>query len=163
MNFQFKVTITDDHVRYAVRRFFSRYLGVGFPMMFLLLSAVVVQLFAGGKTDWLFGALLVVLIMGVGLFVSAYVQRLNNSISQLRQMESPIVSYELSDERIKASSVLGTTEVRWELFKALWVFPRVWLLLFDKASYLTFPADQLSEDVKGFLKQKIKSVGGKIK
>jgi hypothetical protein len=36
-------------------------------------------------------------------------------------------------------------------------------LVFDKAGYLTLPTDQISDELKEFLKQKIVSVGGKIK
>ena len=163
MTYQFNITFNEEHARYAVPKFFQRYVGIGVPVAFALLAAALVQMFMTRRTDWLFGALLVVLVMGAGLFVVAYFMRLNHAIGLLRKMGSPIVSYELTDERMKASSSLGTTEVKWEMFKELWIFPRVWLLLFDKAGYLTLPSDQLSEDVKTFLKQRIATVGGKIK
>jgi hypothetical protein len=121
------------------------------------------QMFVMGRKDWLFGGLLVVLVMGIGLFTAAYFMRLNHAIALLKKMGGPIVSYELTDERVKASSSLGTTEVKWEMFRELWIFPRVWLLLFDKAGYLTLPSDQLPEEVKSFLKQRIAAAGGKIK
>jgi hypothetical protein len=101
--------------------------------------------------------------MGVGIFVAAYFQRLNHALVQLRTMGDGTVHYEVSDSLIKASSSLGSTEVKWEMFKALWIFPRVWLLMFDKAGYLTLPSEQLNEDIKSFLKQRIAAVGGKIK
>jgi len=160
---QFDITFSEEHARYAVRKFFRRYVGLGLPIIFALLAFALVQMFVTGRTDWLFGALLVVLVMGVGLFIAAYFMRLNHALGLLKKMGSPIVSYELTDERVKASSSLGTTEMKWEMLKELWIFPRVWLLLFDKSGYLTLPSDQLSEDVKSFLKQKIAATGGKIK
>ena len=101
--------------------------------------------------------------MGIGIFIAAYFQRLNHALSQLKMMGDGTVHYEVSDDRIKASSSLGSTEVKWKMFKALWIFPRVWLLMFDKAGYLTLPSEQMSEDVKEFLKRRIAAVGGKIK
>jgi hypothetical protein len=160
---QFTIKFSEEHIRYAVRKFFVRYLGIGFPVMFLLLAVVLAQRMLTGQTDWIFGSLLVVLVMGVGIFVAAYFQRLSQAISQLKKMGDGTVRYEVSDDRIKASSEHGSTEVKWEMFKALWIFPRVWLLMFDKAGYLTLPADQMSEDVRNFLKQRIAAVGGKIK
>ena len=120
-------------------------------------------MFFTGQTDWLFGSLLVVLMMGAGLFASAYFMRLNHAVGLLKKMGTPVVSYELTVERVKASSNLGTTEVKWEMFSELWIFPRVWLLLFDKANYLTLPSNQLSEEVKDFLKMRITAVGGRIR
>jgi hypothetical protein len=131
--------------------------------MFLLLAVVLAQPIFTGQTDWLFGSLLVVLVMGVGIFVAAYFQRLSHAIAQLKMMGDGMVHYEITNDRIKASSALGSTEVKWETFKALWIFPRVWLLMFDKAGYLTLPADQMNEDVKDFLKTRIAAVGGKIR
>jgi YcxB-like protein len=163
VTYQFNITFNEDHARYAVRKFFQRYVGLGLPIVFALLTFALVQMFTTGRTDWLFGALLVVLVVGAGSFVVAYFMRLNHAIGLLRKMGSPIVSYELTEERVKASSRLGTTEVKWEMFKELWIFPRAWLLLFDKTGYFTLPYDQLSEDVKAFLKQRVTTVGGKIK
>ncbi len=163
MTYQFNITFSEDHARYAVRKFFQRYVGLGLPIIFALLAIALVQMFATGRTDWLFGALLVVLVLGAGLFVAAYVMRLNHGLGLMKKMGNPIVSYELTEERVKASSSLGTTEVKWEMFKELWIFPRAWLLLFDKTGYFTLPSDQMSEDVKAFLKQRVTTVGGKIK
>lgn len=163
MTNQFTIKFNEEHIKYAVRKFFARYLGIGFPVMFLLLAVALAQRIFTAQTDWLFGSLLVVLVMGVGIFVAAFFQRRSHALAQLKKMADGSVHYELSEERIKASSSLGSTEVKWEVFKALWIFPRVWLLMFDKAGYLTLPADQMSEDVKDFLKQRIAAVGGKIK
>jgi hypothetical protein len=73
------------------------------------------------------------------------------------------VSYELSEEFMKAKSALGSVELKWESFKGIWIFPEVWLLMIDKANYMTLPADQISNEIKEFLKRKIISVGGKVK
>ena len=114
MTHQFSIAFAEEHARYAVRKFFQRYVGIGLPIAFVLLAAVLVQMFVTGRTDWLFGSLLVVLVMGVGLFVAAYFMRLSHAVGLLKKMESPVVSYELTDERVKASSSLGTTEVKWD-------------------------------------------------
>jgi len=160
---QFTIKFTEEHIKYAVRKFFVRYLGIRFPVMFLLLAVVLAQRIITGQIDWLFGSLLAVLVMGVGIFVAAYFQRLNHALVQLRTMGDGTVRYEVSDSLVKASSSLGSTEVKWEMFEALWIFPRVWLLMFDKAGYLTLPSEQMNEDIKSFLKQRIAAVGGKIK
>jgi len=48
-------------------------------------------------------------------------------------------------------------------FQKLYGFPtRVAFEMFDKAGYLTLPSDQLSEEAKSYLKQRIAAVGGKL-
>lgn len=163
MTHQFTIKFNEEHIKYAVRKFFVRYLGIGFPVMFLLLALVLLQRITTHQTDWIFGSLLVVLVMGVVFFMAAYFQRLNSALAQLRKMEDGTVHYEVSDARIKASSPLGSTEVKWEMFKGLWIFPCVWLLMFERTGYLTLPSEQMSEEIKAFLKQRIAAVGGKIK
>jgi hypothetical protein len=94
--------------------------------------------------------------------IGAYFQGRKYALSQFRKTGNS-VSYELSEEFFKAKSGMGSVELKWDSFKALWVFRKVWLLVFDKSGYLTLPADQISNEVKEFLKQKIVSVGGKVK
>ena len=163
MTHQFTIKFTEEHVKCASRRWFVRYIGVGIPIMLLLVAIVVAQRLISGQLDWIFGAFLAVLGVWAGLFVTAYFRRLNFSKGQLRKMDDGTVQYELSDERFKTSSSLGVMEAKWEIFKGLWIFPEVWLLMFDGAGFLTLPADQLNEEVKKFLKEKIAAVGGKIK
>ena len=163
MNVQFAIEFTEEHVKYACRRWFARYIGVGFPIMVLFLGVLIAGELMVGKTDWMFGALVVVFVMAVGINVAIYFRRINAAVSQLRKTEGATVAFEFSDERFKASSSMGSTELKWEAFKELWIFPKVWLLMLNRAIYLSLPADQLNEDVKRFLKQKIAALGGKIK
>lgn len=162
MNYQFTIQFTEEHIKYACRKFFARFVGVGFPVACLLVAANAVLRMASGKTDLLAGVLLTVAVVGLIFVVAAYLQRRAYSLSHFRKTGAT-VSYELSEEFFKANSGLGSTEVKWESFRAIWTFQKVWLLMFDRANYLTLPTDQISNDIKEFLKRKIASVGGKIK
>lgn len=162
MSHQFTIQFTEEHIKYACRKFFARFVGIVFPTLCLLVAAVAVLRMASGKADLLSGVFLTVAVLGLFFVLAAYFQRLAYSLSHFRKT-GKTVSYELSEELFKAKSGLGATEVKWEAFKAIWTFRKVWLLMFDKANYLTLPADQISNDVKEFLKRKIISVGGKIK
>jgi ABC-type transport system involved in cytochrome bd biosynthesis fused ATPase/permease subunit len=162
MNYQFTIQFTEEHIKYACRKFFVRFVGIIFPVVCLLVATVAVLRMASGEADLLSGVFLTVAVLGMVFVVAAYFQRCAHSLSHFRKT-GKTVSYELSEELFKAKSDLGATEVKWEAFKAIWTFPKVWLLMFDKANYLTLPADQISSDIKEFLKRKIISVGGKIK
>lgn len=162
MSHQFTIQFTEAHIKYACRKFFVRYVGIGFSVVCLLMVIALVQRAASGHMDILTGCCLAIVVMGVGLFLSAYIQRRSYLLSQLRKTGS-LVSYELSDEFFKAKSKMGSMELKWEAFKGLWIFPKVWLLLFDKAGFLTLPVDQVSSEVQEFVKRKVISVGGKVK
>ena len=87
----------------------------------------------------------------------------NYRLSQFRKTGNS-VSYELSEEFFKAKSEMGSTELKWNSFKAIWIFQKFPVVSFCTMNgYLTLPADQISNDVKEFLKRKIISVGGKVK
>jgi hypothetical protein len=163
MNYQFTIQFTEEHIKYACGKFFARYLGIGLPIVGLMMIIAVVQRLRTGQMDLLSGFLLALPIFGIGIFISAYFQRRHYAVSHFKKIGDGLVSYELSDEFFKAKSKLGSTELKWEAFQAIWIFPKVWLLMFDKAAYLTFPIDQVGNEVKEFLKRKIISVGGKIK
>jgi len=162
MNYQFTIQFTEEHIKYACRKFFVRFVGVAFPVVCLLLAAFAVLRMAFGEMDWLAGICLAVAVLGLGIVVAAYVQRRAYSLSHFRKTGNS-VSYELSEEFMKAKSALGSVELKWESFKGIWIFPEVWLLMIDKANYMTLPADQISNEIKEFLKRKIISVGGKVK
>jgi len=162
MSHQFTIQFTEEHIKYACRKFFVRYVGIGLPVVGVLMVAAFVQRLSYGKIDFLAGCCLAVVAMGASVFIAAYLQRRSYSLSQFRKYGNT-VSYELSEEFFKAKSEMGATELKWENFKGIWIFPKVWLLMFDKAGYLTLPVDQVSGEVKEFVKQKVISVGGKIK
>jgi hypothetical protein len=162
MNYQFTIQFSEEHIKYACGKFFARFVGIGFPIVCLIVAAVAIVRMVSGEPDLLAGIFLTISVLGIIFIAVAYFQRRAHSLSHFRKT-GKTVSYELSEEFFKAKSDLGSTEVKWESFKAIWTFPKVWLLMFDRANYLTLPVDQISNDVKEFLKRKIISVGGKIK
>ena len=162
MNYQFTIQFREEHIKYACRKYFARFVGIIFPVVCLLLAAFAILQMVSGKADWITGMFMAIALFGVGIIVAAYFQNLKYRLSQFRKTGNSI-SYKLSEELFKAKSAMGSMELKWESFKALWIFQKVWLLVFDKSGYLTLPADQISNEAKEFLKRKIVSVGGKIK
>ena len=162
MNYHFTIQFSEEHIKYACGKYFVRFAGIVFPVICLLVAGLAVLRMISGKTDLIAGIFLAVSVIGLGIIAAAYLQSRNYRLSQFRKTGKS-VSYELSDDFFKAKSEMGSTELKWNSFKALWIFQKVWLLVFDKSGYLTLPVDQSSDEVKEFLKRKIVSVGGKIK
>ena len=162
MNYQFTIQFSEEHIKYACGKYFARFVGIVFPIVCLLVAGFAVARMVSGKTDLLAGVFLTIAVFGLGIIGVAYFQSRNYRLSQFRKTGNS-VSYELSEEFFKAKSGMGSMELKWESFKAIWIFQKIWLLVFDKNGYLTLPTDQISNDIKEFLKQKIVSVGGKVK
>jgi hypothetical protein len=162
MNYQFTIQFSEEHIKYACSKYFARFVGIVFPMVCLLVAGFAIARIVSGKPDLLAGIFLTIAVFGLGIIVTAYFQSCNYRLSQFRKTGSS-VSYELSEGFFKAKSEMGSTEFKWESFKAVWIFQKVWLLVFDKNGYLTLPSKQISNEVKEFLKRKIVSVGGKVK
>jgi hypothetical protein len=162
MNHQFTIQFSEEHIKYACGKYFSRFVGFVFPVVCLLVAAFAVLRMISGKADLFAGIFLAVAVIGLGIIIAAYFQSRNYRLLQFRKTGNS-VSYELSEDLLKAKSQMGSIEMKWGSFKALWIFQKVWLLVFDKNGYLTLPVDQISDDVKEFLKWKIISVGGKVK
>jgi YcxB-like protein len=163
MNYQFTIQFTEEQIKYALHKMIVRRFGIGFPIICLLLVIAFVEEFFVGQWDWFSGSLLGIAVVYSGRFVSNCMQRRSAALSGFKKMEGKVINYEFSDELFKAKSELGAVELKWEKFKALWIFPEVWLLLLRRGSYLPLPANQIDNDVKEFLKRKIVSIGGKIK
>ena len=162
MNYQFTVQFNEEHIKYACSKYFIRFVGIIFPIVCLLVACSSVFLMISGKGDLLAGIFLAISVIGFGIIIAAYFQNRNYRLSQLHKTGKS-VSYEFSEDFFKAKSEMGSTEMKWNSFKSLWVFQKVWLLIFEKNGYLTLPPDQISNEAKEFLKQKIISIGGKIK
>jgi hypothetical protein len=162
MNYQFTIQFSAEHIKYACSKYFVRFVGIVFPVACLVVAGFAVIGVVSEKSGLLSGFLLAIALSGLGIIVAAYFQGRKYALSQFRKTGNT-VNYELSDEFFKAKSEMGSIELKWDSFKALWIFQKVWLLVFDKNGYLTLPADQISNEVKEFLKQTIVSVGGKVK
>ena len=162
MNYQFTIQFSEEHIEYACRKFFVRYVGVAFPAVCLVCFVWGGMLVVSDQQNFFAGVILTLATLGIVLVVAAYFQNRSDRLSQFRQTGNS-VGYELSEEFFKAKSGMGSTELKWESFKAIWTFQKVWLLVFDRSGYLTLPTDQISNDIKEFLKRKIISVGGKVK
>jgi hypothetical protein len=162
MNYQFTIQFGEEHIKYACSKYYIRFLGIKFLIACLLVTGCSIFLILSGKVDFPAGIFLAVPVIVLGIIAAAYFQNRNYRLSQLRKTGKS-VSYEFSEDFFKTKSGMGSMEVKWNSFKSLWIFQKVWLLVFDKNGYLTLPSDQISNEVKEFLKQKIISVGGKIK
>jgi hypothetical protein len=162
VTYQFTIQLTEEHIKYAARRFCFKVCGKA-VLALLLLTAIAFVLNACGQPfNRLADAVLGMVGFTAVLFFFLYVMLLKKRLSLFKKYGGT-VNYEFSEELFKSKSGWASLEAKWEAFQAICVFPKTWMLTSRNIGYFTFPVDQTTDEAKEFLKQKIISVGGKIK
>ena len=162
MIYQFTIQITEKHIKYALNKFFFRNFRKAF-LMFGALGLLVLIMYLEareitGFTELLLGLLVVSIIFSF-FFYTALLKQLLARFKKFGGKND----YEFTEVFCKTKSNWASSEIKWEAFQELWIYPEVWMLFSKDVGYFTFPFDQISSEVREFLKQKIVSVGGKIK
>jgi hypothetical protein len=164
MTYKVTIQITEEHVRYAARKYFFKRFGTS--TVLLSLGAVLLMaslLFDSRKVDWSAGVLIGMLGTGMAAYIALYFGIPKKKVERLKQYGGTII-YEFSDDLFKVMYSLGSADIKWETFKEIWLFPKAWLLLpREGGGYYTFPTDQISGDISDFLKRRIMTAGGQIK
>lgn len=150
---EFDVHITESLLhRVVVRRLFR-----GWP---LTLTAAVLILIGVG-TELSIGHLSTVSAVGLtalGIYVllyGVYYIRQCRTIADWKRLQGDDpVHYVLSDETLRAKSNLGSTELKWHVFKELREHPDFILLGLNRVSHLTLPTADIPPDALAFIRQK---------
>jgi hypothetical protein len=56
----------------------------------------------------------------------------------------------------------GSSTLKWEAIKEVWGFQGFWLLLFSKAHFATIPLDDLSDEMRSYVLERVKRSGGRV-
>ena len=159
----FTVTITPEIVREASRAFVWKFFGWPGVIAVALGCGLVGYFWQTGTFGWLGGFLAATILLFVLIFLVALYQRERLTLQKLQTMGDPEVHYELAEDSFTARSSMGSTTVRWEAMKAIWRFPRFWLLFLDRATYVTVPLVGPTADDLAFLVSKIPVLDKPIK
>jgi len=161
MNYQFTVQINEEHIKYASQKFFYKKILKATLLVALSIVLILLAFTSNQQWDWSIG-LPVVMIIFTAFFLFSLYSRLTQKRLSLFRKHGGKIDYEFSENSFKSHSGWATLETKWDVFKAIWIYPKVWMLWSGDIGYFTFPVEQVGEDIKKFLKQKIVSVGGKI-
>ena len=162
MNYQFTIQIAEEHIKYASSKFFFRNFKKAFLILGILGALIIVMYLQNRVIDGFIGGLMGIFAFFVLFLFFFYNALQKKPLARLKKFGGT-VNYELADEVCKIKSGWASTEIKWQAFQALWVYSKVWMLFSKDMGCFTFPVEQISNEVKEFLKQKIVSVGGKVK
>lgn len=161
MGYRFTIHFNEQHIKYASHKFFFRRFSNSIMSATFIAVLIVVLFVAERKIDWLTGMGLGVLLVASTSLISFYFRSTQKRLARLKK-QGGTIDYELSEEFLKTKTSSASAEIKWDAFKAIWIFPKAWLLLARDGGYLTFPLDQISLEIREFLKQRIYAVGGLI-
>lgn len=149
-------------LRQAVLGFWWRVVGIRFLAALALVAFGFALSIHEGDTSWFTGVLGSVLVMGMLFAVALYVAHYRNVMQKLRAMRSPQATLEASDEALALSSDAGSASLPWSAITELWKLKNCWLLLLSRSQFVTLPLADLTPELKAFISEKVRVLGGKV-
>lgn len=146
----------------AVFHFCRRALGVRFVVAFSITVLAWGSTLISGGTSWVSGFCAAAVLMAAVFSVAIYVIHYRNALAKLAQMGEPRALFIADTESFSMSSGAGQATLPWSSVTELWAFDTVWLLLFSKAQFVTLPLACMSNDMRAFIAERVKSAGGRI-
>ena len=162
MEHTFDVKVSQRDADTALRRFILRGAGWGSVMAVVLCLAYVAHDFSDGDISHLGVAILtLILILGLG-YIAAYVVRRRQMADLLDRIGDGPVFYRLSESEISTQSSLGSSALKWEMIKKLWIDPDLTLVFYARNGYTTIPTDQIPPTALDFLVSQVRRDDGII-
>ena len=154
---------SENLIRSAVFSFWCRTLGWVYPAAILLLGAATVALIALGDRSWYLGIFGTVLVLALTFAAALYATHRRDSLGRFRRMKSPQATLELFEEHLRVTSDVGSSEMIWKAVCDLWCFSNYWLLFFNRAQFITLPLEDLDDEARRFIIEKVQAHGGKVR
>lgn len=153
---------TEPLVRRSVRRYCARSIGWAYPVALLLLASSFVFGLARGNRSWtsgLFGA-----VLGFSILIPAvlYRNQLSAALFKFRSLGGKPIAFGGTEDSFSVQSPSGSAELPWRAIMAVWRYEDLWLLLFSKGHFMTFPLEGISAEAQAFLLERVKAHGGQV-
>jgi hypothetical protein len=149
---EFDVTLTESLLRrVALRRVLRRW-----PLTVLAWCLVGPGIYLDlrdGSLDTVSVIVLTAVVVQLLLFGASYLHQ-RNGIAEWKRLqgESPI-HYQLSDETVRATSNLGSSELKWPVFRELGEHPDYILLRMGRSGHLTLPRADIPDEALAFIRE----------
>ncbi|MGH9947719.1 MAG: YcxB family protein [Pyrinomonadaceae bacterium] len=155
MNREIEVRYTRELIKFAVRKFWTRSIGVGGFVSFGIVFAAFIYFLLTSDRSWTLGFLGSVVGLGLVIGIVSYLTYLNRSLEKFKRMDEPTATFRFTDERIAMESNIGWTELSWTMIDKIWKYPSVWLVFIARQGYLTLPTADLDDELKQFITSKV--------
>lgn len=155
---QVDVRYSEALVRAVARAFYWRTLTRGYGLLGLLGFAMSLAnlyfLLLAGDRSWLVGFVGATLLFLLLLMTVGYIIHHRNLVRRSRRMTNPQTRFVFSDKDLSFASELGSATLSWDVVREVWAFPRFWLIMLSRSSFLIVPTEGVAEDVLAFVRSK---------
>jgi YcxB-like protein len=159
---QVKLQYSEGLIRRAIWAFWWRSTGYTFFGAMGFASAAVVYLVASGERAWLLGVMGTVLVGLAVLMTLLYFVHFRRTITRFRRMGSKQATLEVTDDKFRMSSDLGSSELSWSVVTKIWKFPEFWLLFYSAAQFSIVPVNEMSLGVQSTILERAMAHGAVI-
>ncbi len=149
-------------VNRAVQSYWRRSLGVGVLISVLLICVLFAIQVASGDRSWYVGLLAGAALIAIGMPILVYWAHYRNSMAKFRDLKDSVATFVADEESFTLASGQGSSTLKWDAIKEVWVFQGFWLLLFSKAQFVTIPLESLSDEMRAYILEKVKRGGGRV-
>lgn len=154
---EFDVHITESLMRrVSLRRLFRRW-----PLTLLATTLIVAAAIFNLRRGHL-GAITIIGLTALGMQFIIYISyytRQRRSIADWKQMQGDApVHYWMDEERLRATSNLGASELKWTVFRELLEHPDFLLLGMGRTGHLTLPRADIPKEAEQFIRQRFASL-----
>jgi hypothetical protein len=153
---------TEALVRSSVKRFCWRQVGWLYVVALALVLVGLATGLARGDRSWLAGVLVTILLIGVVMPISLYRTLLAGSLERYRSLDNQPALFSGDDISYVIQSTAGLTKLNWKTIASVCRYDDLWLLVFDKGGFMTFPLEGVSAADRDFLLERVKAHGGRI-
>jgi len=155
---EFDVNITESLLRRVFLRRLFRHWPVSLLAVCLIVFAVSFDL-RHGRLGTASIIALTAIAFQLLIYVSSYIRH-RKSIAEWKRLQGDApVHYELSTETMKTTSNLGSSELRWHVFRELLEHPDFILLGMGRAGHLTLPGSDIPAGARAFIRDRFASHG----
>ena len=116
-----------------------------------------------GKLRYLSIVILTLLSILVLICIIAFITRRKQMVELLKRLGDSPISYTLDESEFASKSALGSSSLKWEMIKKLWIDPDLIMVFYARNGYTTIPANQIPDSALEFLAEQVKRVGGSIR
>jgi len=162
MEHTFNITVSQHDADLALRRFIFRGAGWSTLVAAILCIAYVTYDALNGGIGHLGVAILTLLLLLVVVYAVAFATRRKQMAELLRSLGDTPISYRLDDSELGTESALGSSTLKWEMIKKLWIDPDLTLVFYTWNGYTMIPTPQIPAEALEFLADHVRRSGGSI-
>jgi hypothetical protein len=162
MQYRAKLSYDKNLAKRAVWAFWRRSLGIVAMIAPFAFIALLVQSLMSVNQSWYVGSLIAGTLITVGLPIVVYLAHYQNSMAKLREMGNPVAIFVADDESFTLTADIGSSTFKWSTIEEIWKFDGFWLLLFSRAHFATIPLEEVSDDMRTFVSERVAAAGGKV-